>query len=461
MKNWNQLFVRHGWLLNKKEENIFDCRYETEINQQFLLQSLEQAHLSYEYYEKTLVMHSQPIEEEDWISILDFQYRGHGGDLWFRPGQEEPKVRELDTYICGIVRQFNRLGFYTNGSCDGHGRNSASVSIVKKEKDIEQLVQMLLALGMKRVHYRENPQSYVISFPLKSTELLDLAEKISVVQEEWLEKGLDYIKEQLFYSQLEELLSISGESGNEGRIRDVVQEKLTPYVDFITVDRHGNLLAEKTYKSGHGPTILLSAHLDTVEEVVENRSIVKENGIWWSSEGILGADDRAGVTVLLNIAETLYQSPTFSGKIKFIFTVEEEIGLVGARNVDDYFLWGTDAAIVVDRRGTQDIVTSCGGYIPFCDEAYGEFIEEVAKEAGLSGWKCTQGGSSDTKIWAEHGIQSVNLSVGYNYEHTDAEYLDIQACYCTVQLIQMFLGKGQELRRLLNGMRRKKMFHVN
>ena len=140
-----------------------------------------------------------------------------------------------------------------------------------------------------------------------------------MVEEEWLEKGHDYIKEQLFYGQLEELLSVPGESGNEGLIREVVKEKLTPFVDDITVDRYGNLLAEKTYKSGHGPTILLSTHLDTVERIAENRSIVKENGIWSSSEGILGADDRAGVAVLLNIAETMYQSPTFSGKINYCY----------------------------------------------------------------------------------------------------------------------------------------------
>ena len=460
MKNWNQLFIRHGWLLNKKEDNVFDCRFESEENKQYLLQCLDEAHVSYEYNEKTLVLHSEPIAEDVWISILDFEGRGHGGHLWFRPGQEDPKVEELDTYICGIVRQFNRLGYYTNGSCEGHGRNSAFVSIEKNEQDIEQLVDMLKAAGMKRVNYRENTQSFVIHFHLKGMDLLDLTEKISIVQAEWLEKGFDFLKEQLFYVELEELLSIPGESGHEGRIRDVVQEKLTPYVDFITVDRHGNLLAEKTYKSGHGPTILLNAHLDTVEEIVENRSIVKEHGIWTSSEGILGADDRAGVAVLLNIAANQFQSPTFSGKIKFIFTVEEEVGLVGARNVDDYFLWGTDAAIVVDRRGKGDIVTSCGGYIPFCHQKYGEFIEQVAKESSLSGWKCTPGGSSDTMIWAQHGIESVNLSAGYNYEHSDEEYLDLKACYGTVQLIQSLLEKGQELRRVLNGIKRNGMVHV-
>ena len=107
-------------------------------------------------------------------------------------------------------------------------------------------------------------------------------------------------------------------------------EKLTPYVDFIIVDRYGrNLLAEKKYKTGHGPTILLNAHLDIMEELEPNRMILKENGIWSSSKGILGADDRAGVAILLHIAEQL-NNFAFSGKAKFIFTVKEEIDLLGA-----------------------------------------------------------------------------------------------------------------------------------
>jgi hemerythrin-like domain-containing protein len=143
------------------------------------------------------------------------------------------------------------------------------------------------------------------------------------------------------------------------------------------------------------------------------RKIVKNGSIWSSSKGILGADDRAGVAVLLEIAKWL-ETSDFNGTIKFVFTIGEECGLIGARELDEYFLWGVDAAIVVDRRGTGDIVTSYGTIQPFCDIQYGQFFEKVAKDAGLTGWKCTSGGSSDTRIWAERGIQSVNLSVGYS-----------------------------------------------
>ena len=456
MKNWNQLFARHGWLLKEGKENIFTCTLETKMNIEFLTECLDQANVEYFYDGKTLEVEGTPVSEQEWLEILDFKNRGMGGYLWFAPGKEEPKVRELDTFICGIIRQLNRLGIFTDGSCVGHGKRLAYVRVVKNEKDIHQLMQIFAAIGLNRVQLREQSQGYHISFPYKREQLLEAVEKLSSIKDEWMVQGPEFAKEQLFYHLLEKLLSIPGESGNEGMIRDYVKEKLTPFVDYISVDRNGNLLAEKTYKAGSGPTVLLNAHLDVVEEFAPNRILIKENEIWSSNKGILGADDRAGVAVLLHVAEQLKDS-SFSGKVKFIFTVKEEAGLVGARKVDDYFLWGTDAAIVVDRRGKGDIVTSCGGYIPFCDDAYGSFFEKIAKEDGLTGWKCTAGGSSDTRIWAEHGIQSVNLSAGYQHEHTVDEYLDVNACYQTAKLIQGFFEKGRELRGVLRELRRERV----
>ena len=80
--------------------------------------------------------------------------------------------------------------------------------------------------------------------------------------------------------QLEQLLSIDGESGNEESIREYVLESLSPFVDHITVDQSGNILAQKKYRSGNGPTILLNAHLDTVESFEPARAIIKDNTIW-------------------------------------------------------------------------------------------------------------------------------------------------------------------------------------
>ncbi|MBT2706880.1 M20/M25/M40 family metallo-hydrolase [Bacillus sp. ISL-47] len=268
------------------------------------------------------------------------------------------------------------------------------------------------------------------------------------------------IDKQLFFDQLEELLNINGESGNEGKIRNHAEKILAPLVDHLTFDSKGNILAQKRYRGGNGPTILLNAHLDTVLPIDPGRTILKEKNFWTSSSGILGADDRAGVAVLLQMAKNLEKS-RFSGTVKFILTVEEEIGLVGAQHVDDYFLRDVDAAIVLDRRGTGDIVVSCGGFIPFCDEKYGQFIKSTAIKAGLTNWKCTNGGSSDTRVWASLGIQSVNLSVGYFNEHTSDEMLDVEGCYNTVKLVDAVFERARELRRALRGRERIKLHFAN
>ncbi|SFA85780.1 MULTISPECIES: M20/M25/M40 family metallo-hydrolase [unclassified Bacillus (in: firmicutes)] len=454
MKTWNQLLVQYGWMLTEEKTNVFQTKNETIENMDFLIECLAKAQVNFSYQGSKLVIHDAPLSEQEWIKAIDFKYRGRGEGLWFRPGIDAPKVRELDTYIAGIVRQLNRLGFHTMGSCDGHERNAAYV-MIQKGRDMEELTQMLLALGVKHVHTRERANHYSVSFHQNRTELLATAEKMSFVQEAWLEKGFNFIKEQMFYKLLEELLSIPGVSGHEGKVRDFVKKKMEPLVDKIAVDRNGNLLAEKTYKTGIGPTILLNAHLDIAYELEPNRSILKNNHIWSSSEGILGADDRAGVAVLVHMAEHLLHTSDFNGKVKYIFTVKEECGLVGAQGVDEYFLWGTDAAIVVDRRGSSDIVVSCGGYIPFCDPCYGEFFETTATQEGLAEWKCTPGGSSDTRIWASHGIQSVNVSAGYRNEHTEDECLDVAACYRVTKLLKGVFSRANELRRVLRLIERR------
>ncbi|MBU8907663.1 M20/M25/M40 family metallo-hydrolase [Desertibacillus haloalkaliphilus] len=447
-KTWSALFNRQGFEVAEVKNGVFDCKSESAENIEFLLESLDNGKIAYRYHSFILSIESAPITEGEWLKLVDFENRGHAG-FYFRADCEIPRVFELDTHISGIVRQLNRLGLYTNGSCDGHGTRHALV-MIKRDEDVETSKNVLLAAGINRIVTRGRNMRLLIT---ERAQLLDVAEKLQLIEKGWLKEGSSYIREQFFYHSLEELLSIDGESGNEEGVRSYVLDQLRDVVDHVTVDQYGNILAQKTYRNGNGPTMLLNAHLDTVESFIPGRVLQKDGAIWSSSEGILGADDRAGVAVVLEMAKRLDASD-FRGKVKFIFTVKEEVGLVGARAVNEYFLWDVDAAIVVDRRGAGDIVTSCGGQIPFCHEAYGEFIEGVAMSQGLQGWKTTSGGSSDTRIWAEHGIHSVYLSAGYQNEHTDMETLDVTASYRTLNLLEGVFAQGRELQRIVNRLRR-------
>ena len=98
----------------------------------------------------------------------------------------------------------------------------------------------------------------------------------------------------------------------------------------------GNLLAriDAGPDAGeHGRGVLLCAHLDTVPLLAPVEPVVRE-GIWENAnDGVLGADNKAAVAMLLALARHLRRegSPV---DIELLFTVGEEISLAGARAFD-------------------------------------------------------------------------------------------------------------------------------
>lgn len=238
-----------------------------------------------------------------------------------------------------------------------------------------------------------------------------------------------------FKKQLISLLQIQASSGNEKPVVEFCQPILEELCDKVFTDSYGNLLGEKLCGNGNGATILLSAHMDSVKGIVKGRKIVEViEGIVSSTAGILGADDRAGIAIILTVLRNVSKSG-FNGIIKVAFTKEEEVGCVGAGQIDEEWLRGTNLAIVVDRRGNRDIVINCGGYQPFCDEKVGEFFEEVGAMANMTDWKAVNGGVSDATVFSAYNINSVNLSAGYYNEHSDKEYVNINYCKDTIKLI--------------------------
>jgi hypothetical protein len=149
-------------------------------------------------------------------------------------------------------------------------------------------------------------------------------------------------------------------------------------------------------------------------------------------QGVLGADDRAGIAIILTVLRNLPSLTGFNGTIKVAFSREEEIGCVGSSRIDKKFYQGTDLAIVVDRRGNRDIVVGCGQ--AFCSNAVGYFMEEVSEMCDMD-WKCVEGGISDAVTFSENGVNSINLSAGYMNEHTEREFVSLYDMKDTVQLI--------------------------
>ena len=93
----------------------------------------------------------------------------------------------------------------------------------------------------------------------------------------------------------------------------------------------GNLLARVPGRSEH--TVLLCGHVDTVEPVAPIDPVVVD-GVWENAnDGILGADNKAAVAVMLEVARRAAVEGSPVG-LELLFTVSEENALAGAKAFD-------------------------------------------------------------------------------------------------------------------------------
>jgi tripeptide aminopeptidase len=135
------------------------------------------------------------------------------------------------------------------------------------------------------------------------------------------------------------LCEIPSPTGSERAVADAVASELRELgVDVSEDDAAaraqagaGNLLARLP---GRGDDwVMLCAHLDTVPEGGKIE-VVLDDGVYRSrGETILGADDKAAVAVLVELAARHAEDPPPVG-LELLFTVAEEDGLRGAKAFD-------------------------------------------------------------------------------------------------------------------------------
>ena len=74
----------------------------------------------------------------------------------------------------------------------------------------------------------------------------------------------------------------------------------------------------------------------------------------------------------------------------------------GAKEVNESFLWNVDMAFVIDRRGTNDIVTHNYSQ-EFCSAEFGRSLERIAHSNMQGKWRVANGGFSD-KLFGHHKV---------------------------------------------------------
>jgi putative aminopeptidase FrvX len=176
---------------------------------------------------------------------------------------------------------------------------------------------------------------------------------------------------------------------------------------------------------GDRPNTMFTCHLDTASGKKQTvNHVIDEQYIKTDGNSILGADDKAGMVVILNMIEN--QIPGL-----YYFFVGEERGCVGstklAQNWKKFeFSNYINKCISFDRRGTGSVITE-QIYGPCCSQM---FANEVSKK--LNSVDETFNYQPDpTGIYTDSaqftGIitECTNISVGYYSEHSSLERQDI------------------------------------
>lgn len=155
-----------------------------------------------------------------------------------------------------------------------------------------------------------------------------------------------------------ELVKIDSPSGCERQIADVLIKKLKQLGLSVYEDgagkkvgtETGNLIARLPGNTPGVPVLMFCAHMDTVQPGKNVQPVIKDDTIYSAGDTILGADNKAGIAAILEALRVIDENNIPHGELVIVFTIWEEGGLVGSRNIELERI-KADMGIVLDSDG--------------------------------------------------------------------------------------------------------------
>ncbi|KKK33267.1 hypothetical protein WQ57_25445 [Mesobacillus campisalis] len=190
-----------------------------------------------------------------------------------------------------------------------------------------------------------------------------------------------------------ELVQIDSETKHEGEIAKVLKQKFLDLgVDVFEDDTTaqtghgaGNLICTLAgTKEGVDP-IYFTSHMDTVVPARGVKPSIKDGYVVTDGTTILGADDKAGLAVMLETITVLKEQQIPHGTIQFIITVGEESGLVGAKVLDPSRLTAKYGYALDSDGKVGNVIVAAPTQAKVLAKIYGKTAHAgVAPEKGIS-----------------------------------------------------------------------------
>ena len=198
---------------------------------------------------------------------------------------------------------------------------------------------------------------------------------------------LENLKPERVFYYFEEICNIPHGSGNTKQISDYLVEFAKKKELRFIQDEMGNVVIFKEASKGYeeSPTVILQGHVDMVcEKTATSQHDFEKDGLKLCVEGdeiyvkdtTLGGDD--GIAVAYELA-VLEDETLAHPAIEAVFTVDEEIGLLGAEGFDTSVLKGK-YLINLDSEAEGYLWSGCAGGL----RSYSELPVKRVEGTGLS-----------------------------------------------------------------------------
>lgn len=208
------------------------------------------------------------------------------------------------------------------------------------------------------------------------------------------------VGEFLKYVQID---SLSKQEGNFARF---ISEELKSIGLEVYVDDAGKKVGSDTGNiigrlegTKKAAPILFSCHMDTVTPGLGIKPIIKDDVIYSDGTTILGGDNKAGIAAVIEALRIIQEKKLEHGTIEVAFSIAEEGGLMGAKNLD-YSKIESKLAFVLDSGGSPGEIIIQG---PAQDKINVKVIGKpahagVAPEEGISAIQVAAAAISKMKL---------------------------------------------------------------
>ncbi|WP_213075169.1 M42 family metallopeptidase [Fervidobacterium pennivorans subsp. carthaginiensis] len=186
---------------------------------------------------------------------------------------------------------------------------------------------------------------------------------------------------------------------------------------------------------------LVELGIDVMDFVVFRKTFALLNNDYLAMRSL---DDRFGCFTLIEVSRGV--NPR--SKVVFAWTVQEEVGLRGAKALAS--IYNPDLAIAIDSfaccsKQNAHIELGKGPVIRAFDNSsisnyeVAKFIVSLANKEGIPIQIGTTGGGNDASVFVEKGVPMIALSVPVRYLHSQVEMINLNDLENLIKLLTKFL----------------------